>query len=104
MIFKNDSSDQEKEVVVAVCRLLWVIGGKKGKVAHLIAFLNYSHCSIPFFKVLGAFKKKRPSGVGEQCGGGRERWMHIILMSLHSGCYVYKCRFEWLTQLFSLRA
>lgn len=64
MIFKNDSWDQEKEVVVAVCRLLWVIGGKKGKVAHLIAFLNYSHCSIPFLKALGAFKKKRPSRVG----------------------------------------
>jgi len=64
VIFKNDSWAQEKEVVVVVCRLLWVIGGKKGRVAHLIAFLNYSHCSIPFLKVLGAFKKKRPSGVG----------------------------------------
>lgn len=55
--------------------------------AHLIAFLNYSHCSIPFLKVLGAFKKKRPSGVGGNDGAGA-RWMHIILMSLHSECYV----------------
>lgn len=35
---KNCSWDWEEEVVVAVCRVLWVIGGKKGNVVHLIAF------------------------------------------------------------------
>lgn len=36
LIFRN-SWDPEEVVVLAVYRLLWVIGGKKGKVAHLIA-------------------------------------------------------------------
>lgn len=37
LIFRN-SWDPEEEMVVAVCRLLCVIGGKKGRMAHLIAF------------------------------------------------------------------
>lgn len=37
LIFRN-SWDPEEEMVLVVCRLLWVIGSKKGKVACLIAF------------------------------------------------------------------
>lgn len=88
-------------MVVAVCRLLRVIGGKKRKSGSPNCILNYSHCSIPCLKkYLAHSRTKVFSGVGEQLGAeGKDAH---ILTSLYSGCYVCKCRFEWLAQLFSL--
>lgn len=91
LIFRN-SWDPEEEVVLAVCRLLWVIGGKEGKSGSPNCTLNCSQGSIPFLEVLGALMKKSLSWSGEQWGAGRVD-AHI-LTSPYSGNYVCKRRFE----------
>lgn len=72
--------------MVAVCRLLWVIGGKKRKSGSPNCILNYSHCSIPFLKVLGAFKKKSPSRVGKQWGAKGDGCTYTRISSLWVLC------------------
>lgn len=88
LVFKNNSWDWEGEVV-AVCRLLWVTGGKKRKSGSPNCILNYSHCSIPFLKVLGAFKKKSPFWSGKTMAGGEQRGagcIHLPIPSLKVLC------------------